>query len=146
MPFDIALNLVWACLSLLALAGALRVCSVARREAGRSRWLLVIGVALIVVALFPYVSATDDVLRIDRYTSSHSQSNGSQSNQGKQNSKTNDLVRLFETIDTPILCRVAGFSFVFVFFALVAQLFTSGIDRSSPFRAVRSPPLEFSAI
>ena len=61
---DTALNLLWLALGVFALASTLRS---RRHRAGFAHvpvWLHVCGVALIIAALFPYISATDDVLRI----------------------------------------------------------------------------------
>jgi hypothetical protein len=138
--FDTTLNLLWACLGLLALIGTFRICLRSKKESGKSRWLLFIGVASIVAALFPYVSATDDVLRIDRFNSQHATPDGT-----KRHTKADDLVRLFETLDTPLVCRVAGISLIFVFVAFVPAYFETGIDRSVPLASVRSPPSCFAA-
>src|SRR3954469_10389920 len=103
------LNLFWACLALMALISPLRICRRSKRRSGKSRWLLVVGVGLIIAALFPYVSATDDVLRVGGLTH-HANRDGT-----KQHGKTDDLVRLFEVTDTPLVCRVPNVSLIFVF-------------------------------
>ena len=140
MRFDTTLNLVWACLGVLALIGTFRICLHSKKESGKSRWLLLVGVGLIVTALFPYVSATDDVLRIDRFSDQHTKSDGT-----KRHSRADDLVRLFETLDTPLVCHIARVSFTFIFVAFVCIYFASRIDRSSPFISVRSPPAHIAA-
>jgi hypothetical protein len=119
----------------MALIGTFRICLRSEKESGKSRWLLLVGVALIVAALFPYVSATDDVLRINRFSTEHTQPDGT-----KRHNKADDLVRLFETLDTPLVCRIASVSLIFVFVAFVAVYLESGIDRSIPLTSVRSPP------
>jgi hypothetical protein len=124
----------------MALMGTFRICLRSQKESGKSRWLLLVGVALIVAALFPYVSATDDVLRIDRFRTQHTQQDGT-----KRHNKADDLVRLFETLDAPLVCRVAGVFLIFVFVAFLATYFESRIDRSVPLTSVRSPPSCFAA-
>ena len=50
-------------------------------------------VAVIVTALFPYISATDDALRVQHFsTDKHSQ-------QTDKHSKTENLLKLYEVID-----------------------------------------------
>ena len=88
MYFETSLNLVWLLLGLLALAGtirsALKNVAVPRRAPA---WLHVVGVALIVAALFPYISATDDILRIENLNAHHRQHSGKQT-------RVDDLMRL----------------------------------------------------
>ncbi len=134
MHFDTALNLAWLLLGLWALASTTRA-SLRRPACSAPKWLHVVGVGLIVAALFPYISATDDILRIEYYAAQHDQ----QHHPGKQ-SQSEDLVRLYETMDSPLVCRtsevVLTLSFEWLVFAPVLQ----HIDRNSPFIAGRSPP------
>lgn len=141
MGFDTLLNLLWAVLSLLALAASIRVWLKSKRESGKSRWLLVVGVGLIATALFPYVSATDDVLRIDRQNAQRTKSDA-----GKHHTRTDDLVRLYDAMDTSVVCRVARLSFALVFLEFVFLSAPVGIDRSTPYAAVRSPPMLSAAV
>ena len=124
----------------MALIGTFRICLRSEKESAKSRWLLLVGVALIVAALFPYVSATDDVLRIDRFSGQHTQHDGT-----KRHNKADDLERLFETLDTPLVCRIAGVCLIFIFVAFVTVHFESRIDRSTPRTAGRSPPTFLAA-
>ncbi len=135
MYFETALNVVWLSLGLCALAGAVRLAfreDAPRRQ--RCAWLHIVGVGLIVAALFPYISATDDVLRAEHFNAQHSQGHP-----GKTH--TDDLMRLYETMDTPLVCRATEvtmtLSFISLVFAPVLQL----IDRITPFQAGRSPPV-----
>lgn len=137
MHFDTILNLVWLSLGLLAFASAARVAF--RQGAGKDSaraWLHVVGVALIVAALFPYISATDDVLRIEHFDAQHTQQQHSH-----KNSHNDNLMRLYEMLDSPLLCRTCQivFTFTFVFFIIlpVARL----VERIAPFAAGRSPPV-----
>jgi hypothetical protein len=134
--FETTLNLAWVFLGLWALAATARAAF--RRPAVTrpvSKCFHVVGVALIVSALFPYISATDDILRIDQFNSQHDR----QHHPGKQN-KSDDLIRLYETMDSPLVCRtsevVLNLSFEWFVFAPILQ----DTERIAPFVAGRSPP------
>jgi hypothetical protein len=126
--FDTALNSLWFALGILACAGAIRAtrCYSEFRLAG----IVLVAAAL----LFPYISATDDVVRIEhlRGQSSHSSSS--------QRGPTDDLVRLYQTMDTPLVCAVLRVSLTLFFVLLVATSVVRRIDRSAPFESGRSPP------
>jgi hypothetical protein len=128
--FDTALNSLWLTMGVLACAGAIRA---TRRYSG----FRVAGVVLVVAALlFPYISATDDVVRIEhlRGQSSHSSSSSS------QRGPTDDLVRLYQTMDTPLVCAVLRVSLTLFFVLLIGTSIVRRIDRSAPFESGRSPP------
>jgi hypothetical protein len=137
--FDTTLNLVWALLGLLALSSTIRSEVFRRTRLHGPRWLHVVGVALIVVALFPYISATDDILRIEHLNAEleHAHGNGSSSGQ-KQN---DDLMRLYETMDSPLVASICQLIFTFCFFAFVVTVVLSTLSRSAPHGAGRSPPV-----
>lgn len=138
--FETALNIVWLCLGLFALGNTIRATCRQNSQPKRApAWLYIVGVTLIVVALFPYISATDDVLRIEHFNAQH---NSHHSNKQSQN---DDLIRLYETMDSPLVCRVCEVALTFFFISLV---FTPGLtllDRSEPLQAGRSPPLAGAA-
>ena len=144
MRFETALNLLWLVPGLLALASTIR--ATLRQTRGVKRapaWLHVVGVALIVAALFPYISATDDLVRIDNFNSQHSPQHGPQNKQGHsgKHGHSNELMWLYETMDSPLVCGVTE---VALTFSLVWLVFTPVIrvmDRVAPFRAGRSPPV-----
>jgi hypothetical protein len=134
--FETALNLVWLLLGLLALACTAHAAFRQERERRRApAWLHIVGVGLIVAALFPYISATDDILRIDRFSAQHD------SNRQSNQTKTDDLIRLYEVMDSPLACPVSGVILIFFFVSLVFAPFARLIDRIAPFEAGRSPPL-----
>ena len=136
MHFDTILNLVWLSLGLLAFASAARVAL--RRSAGKDSaraWLHVVGVALIVAALFPYISATDDVLRIEHFDAQHAQQHS------HKRGHNDDLMRLYETLDSPLLCRTCEIVFTFTFFLLVILPVARLVERIAPLAAGRSPPV-----
>jgi hypothetical protein len=125
---DTALNSIWFAMGILACAGAIRA---TRRYSG----FRVVGVVLVVAALlFPYISATDDVVRIEhlRGQSSHPSSS--------QRGPTDDLIRLYQTMDTPLVCAVLRVSLTLFFVLLIGTSIVRRIDRSAPFESGRSPP------
>lgn len=136
MHFEAALNLLWVSLGLIALANAIRT-GLHRSAAGRRRpgWLHIVGVALIVLALFPYISATDDVLRIEHF-------NAQQNPRHPAKQTQNDgLMLLYQTMDSPLVCRIAEVALTFFFISLIFTPLVALIHRSAPFEAGRSPPL-----
>lgn len=140
MHFDTALNLLWLSLGVIALASTIRSALHRRAGARTSTWLHVIGVALIVAALFPYISATDDLVRSENLTSHDRQHSSS----GKKTPNDN-LIRLFETLDSPLACSTCTLT---VTFFVVWVIFFSFVERdhhSAPACAGRSPPFSFSA-
>jgi hypothetical protein len=134
--FDTALNLAWGILGLLALARTIR--ATFRRIPGANRapaCLHVVGVALIVAALFPYISATDDVLRIDHF-------NAQQDHRHPTKKHSNsDLIRLYEAMDTPVISPVVTLACTLFFVSLVILPVSALIDRNERFESGRSPPI-----
>lgn len=135
MHVEAALNVIWLVLGLVALASTVRV---ALRRSGEPKrapaWLHVVGVGLIVAALFPYISATDDVVRIENFNARHDHRHPG------RHSRTDDLTRLYETMDTPLVCRTAEVVITFFFVSLTFTPVLRAIDRIAPFEAGRSPP------
>ena len=134
MTFETALNVIWLLLGCVAFANAVRV-FVGRNSARKQlKWFHVVGIALILAALFPYISATDDILRVENYASQ----------KGHPHSKstpTDNLVRLYATADSPLVCKFATLAFTFVFLAFVFLPVVTVVERSSPFQIGRSPPV-----
>jgi hypothetical protein len=131
--FDTALNSIWFAMGVLACAGAVRA---TRRSSG----FRVAGIVLVVAALlFPYISATDDVVRIERFRGQTSHSSSS------QRGPNDDLIRLYQTMDTPLVCAVVRLSLTLFFVLLIAASIVRRIDRSAPFESGRSPPRFLSA-
>jgi hypothetical protein len=134
--FDAALNLAWLLLGGLALARTVRV---TWRQPDvttpKSRWLHIVGVALIVAALFPYISATDDVLRIEHFKAQQD------SRHSTKQTQNDDLMRLYETTDGPLVCRVCDVALVFFFISIVFTPVVRLIEPIVPLHAGRSPPL-----
>lgn len=136
MQFEAALNVVWLLLGVWALAFTAHA-AFRRKPAYRraSAWLHVVGVGLIVAALFPYISATDDVVRIEHFSSQHD------SHHSGNQSKTDDLIRLYEAMETAWVSPVSQAPLIFFFIALVFVPLVTLIERIAPFEAGRSPPL-----
>ena len=98
-------------------------------------WLHIVGAALIIAALFPFISATDDVLRIEQIKS-HQQSPYS-----SQRGPNDDLLRLYQVMETPLVSVAAEISLTLFFVLFVVDPVARRIDRSAPFESGRSPPL-----
>lgn len=136
MTFDAALNALWVLLGATALAWTL--CARSRSAPDRSlraTSLHVIRLALVLAALFPYVSATDDVVRIQNFDQQHAQRHPARQDQNK------NLIRLYETMDTPLVCRVQEITLVMFFVALVITPVAKWSSRSEPAESGRSPPV-----
>jgi hypothetical protein len=133
--FDTALNLAWGLLGLLALVRTIRASF--GRAASHNRapaWLHIVGVALIVAALFPYISATDDVIRIDHFSTQQDHHHPA-----KKHSNDN-LIRLYETMDSPVISPVVVLAFALFFISLVIVPVNALLDRRVRFETGRSPP------
>jgi hypothetical protein len=135
VSFESYLNLVWLLLGIIALTCTIRS-TYAKRAfcVPRRAWLHVVGTGLIVAALFPYISATDDVLRIEHFSEQQKPISTS------RNSQTNDLMRLYQTLDTPVIAGTTQATLTFVFVMFVNTLLVQLIDRSTPLQSGRSPP------
>lgn len=135
MQFESALNLAWLLLGVVAFARTASATFSRRHlDTRKARWLHIIGVGLIVAALFPYISATDDVLRIEHFKAQHNPTH-----QSKQ-SQNDDLMRLYEAIDTATVCRIPEIAFVFLFVSIVFIRAERLVERVAPLYAGRSPP------
>lgn len=145
MQFDSALNLIWLLLGICALASILRT---RRKRSGAPHhapiWLHVCGVALILAALFPYISATDDVLRIEHMDAQ--QASGHHPQQPGKKGPIDSLLRLYEAMDTPVVCAVREISFTLFFISLVIAPVLRVVNRSAPLKSGRSPPNLFSPV
>ncbi len=129
MQFDAALNLIWLTLGVCALASTV--------SPGAPVRLHVCGVALIIAALFPYISATDDVLRIQHMDAQ--QTKHHQGDSGKK-APNESLIRLYEAMDTSVVCEVQSISLVLLFVAMVIAPLLKAVDAKTPRSAGRSPP------
>ena len=126
MHLDRALNWAWLLFGLLALSGTIRSGKV------RPRWLRVVGVMAVVIALFPYISATDD-----QFTLEHSSS---------QPASGQTLLLLYETVATPLIFGICGLAVTLVFSSLFISLLEKLLDRVALLQAGRSPPTYFGFV
>jgi hypothetical protein len=134
LEFDGTLNLAWALLGTLALVRTLCASRRAARQSSRHRQLFeAVGVASIIIALFPFISATDDVLRTKQFTSQHEK-------QQNPTERHNDLFRLFETADHSLVTRCSLVGLTLVFLEVVVVEPCSRGTRSAPLISGRSPP------
>lgn len=136
MRFDTALNVVWVLLGVIALAGTIRANIRQRRTIKSSAWLHIVGVALIVAALFPYISATDDLVRGEDLNARQHQNHSSPS---KKNPNDN-LIRLYETLDSPLACATCSLTVTFFSVWLTVAPVVARDRRVAPACAGRSPP------
>jgi hypothetical protein len=136
VQFDIALNLVWLLLGITALSFAVRAALNARPANRSSAWLHIVGVALVVAALFPYISATDDLVRSQNLSTRQDRDHG----RSGTKAPNDNLIRLYETLDSPLACVTC--TLTFTFFA-VWIVFAPAVKRSwrvAPSSTGRSPP------
>jgi hypothetical protein len=141
LHFDVTLNVVWLLLGLLAMGLAAQLFSgPGRQRSFASRCFHFLRIALVIVALFPFISASDDVLRMQHYTSKpDTQSQGTQE-QGKHRG----LIALYEAMDSPLLTGSVEVAVTLLPAWTLEFLFSELTGRCAPMRAGRSPP-PFSA-
>jgi len=132
------LNLFWVALCLSALLVQVRA-DRRRTASRRSKVRSVLAVFLAVVALFPCVSATDDSARIEYLASQHQSSSGAIPETSTDKS-LGTLVRLFEVLESAQIAIGLALATTLFFFALVASLRPTSIDRLMPALSGRAPP------
>jgi hypothetical protein len=96
------------------------------RSKQKITWLQVLGVALVVAALFPFISATDDLVRIEQAT--------------KPTSANEHLLRLYTNMEAPLQAEAPRVSFTLCFLLFVLPLMRRSLERSLPSNIGRSPP------
>jgi hypothetical protein len=134
LQFDSILNLAWAFLGTLALLYTVCASRPVVRHSSRRRQLFeAVGVASIIIALFPFISATDDVLRVQQYTSQHHTRDSSGGHH-------NNLQRLFEAADHSIVIPRSQVALTLAFLELLVFVPCSCTSRIAPLIAGRSPP------
>ncbi len=142
MQFDFTLNLIWGVLGFFALACVLWFdWRDHTTRPFRSRVLQFVGVALVVTALFPYISATDDILQIGNLSTQL----GDKGRESGPHHQLNDLLRLYDSVDSSVVTAQCHFAPELSFVALVLNLGVARIDVSVPQRAGRSPPQRLPA-
>jgi len=135
VSFESSLNAVWLLLGVCALTGTIRFSYSKRAFQARDQsWLRVVCASLIVAALFPYISATDDVLGIEHLNEQQKQGGTTSTNQ------TNELMRLYQAIDTAVVTSSRQATLTLFFVMLVGTLLIQVVERSAPIQSGRSPP------
>ncbi len=141
MTFDAALNLVWALVGAVAL-GALAVRDVRRRTPFWDRCRGALAVFIASVALFPCVSASDDLVRFERLqVSSQAASAVASPLPEKRGEKPAlYLARLLESLENFQISTACRFLVTLFFLALVAAFSHQRVERPLPCPLGRSPP------
>lgn len=139
-----ALNLIWLFLA----AGALAVlaCSEGRRSASRKSGIRrrVVCVFLVAISLFPYVSASDDLIGFAYLRSRLETHNGwghSLPENSKQRAYTTQLARLLQSLDDLQVTAFFALFFNLCFFGLVFLTRRFSQLRRLPIQSSRAPPL-----
>ena len=127
------LNLVWLFLGLLAVGAAF---ASARRLVTSRKLAHVLCVSVIVVALFPYISATDDIVRVKHFAAEQS----TQQQTGSKHGQSDYLLRLYEVLDAPLIANVYRLALVWMFLLFVETVAGRDVDLVRYVRAGRSPP------
>ena len=142
MYADAILNLAWAAVGLAAFAWFISAEFIAVERRRISRAALIsraVALSLALVSLFPCVSASDDAVRLQFFSTSttdHQSSNTPQPD--KKNLGT--LVRLLEALDSVQIGVVLVLSFCLYLFAFALIETHRSLDRFVPIRAGRAPP------
>jgi hypothetical protein len=133
VAFENILNGVWLLLGFIALI-AIR----ARSTKSRSPVLCCIGVALVIATLFPIISASDDIIRIQHLERGHE----SQSQRSNSHKRTTDsLIRLYEAMESPLAVTPVRVCFVLFFAFLIVSLCNPDVRQRTIAQSGRSPPL-----
>lgn len=135
MAFETILNALWLLLGLTALLVLPR-----RLQGGRSSVLCGIGVSLVVATLFPVISASDDVIRIQHLERFH-ESQHSTRNTTSHKRATDSLIRLYEAMESPLAATPVRICFI-LFFAFLTVPLCEAYARQGTISAIgRSPPV-----
>jgi len=98
-----------------------------------------IGVALIAATLFPVISASDDVIRIQHLERTHQTGQNGGSTSGHKRT-TENLIRLYEAIESPLVPAAVRICFVLFFIFLVRPLCVANAFERTMANGGRSPP------
>jgi hypothetical protein len=134
VALETTLNVVWLFLGIVAVATALAAARVRGAGPHRKR-LQILCVAVIVAALFPYISATDDALRVHHFSPE------SRSQQSGKHSPSDNLLRLYEVMDAPLAAAVYKLVVTLFLLAFTVPTLRLVLELSAPMHAGRSPPL-----
>lgn len=144
MTLDTALNLVWLSI------GAVALCFLAflekrqyRHSTRRARWLRLVAVLILTVALFPTVSSSDDLFSFS-LLNSHPGKHGGAGTTPPENLKEKAgilLVRLLETLDHYQVSNICALSLALSCLAFVFALYREVATCAVASRPGRAPPL-----
>jgi hypothetical protein len=128
---DTILNLAWASVCLTAFIWFLA--AEQRRSSRRRITVRAVALILALVSLFPCVSATDDAVRLQFFSTK-----GDHHQPDKKNLGT--LVRLLEALDAVQITVTFALCFCLYLFALALTETHQSLERFLPIRAGRAPP------
>ena len=137
MPFDVALNLAWLGLGSLILALTI---GASRRLKGRDSvpyWLQIACAVAIAGALFPFVSATDDLVRMEAMPSASEHQDTRNTGTSESNS---NLLHLYQAAETFLTSRAIRIAYTPVFFAISRSIAPQSLGYVRLHIAGRSPP------
>jgi hypothetical protein len=141
MTFDTALNLVWALAGTAAL-GALEARDIRRQVHPWDRCRRALVVFIACVALFPCVSASDDMVQFERLKANSRTGgevvDGLPSKRGEK--RAIYLARLLESLENFQISTTCQLRLSLCLLALVGTFSDRGIERPLPSRLGRSPP------
>ncbi|MEO8372091.1 MAG: hypothetical protein ABI806_23100 [Candidatus Solibacter sp.] len=148
MHLDVALNLLWAAITLAAIAWIVRVefrsgSNKSRKAGSCSSFQRLFAVCLMAVAIFPSISDSDDLFHFSLLQVPTSQTGGfGSAPQDERQEKGNlQLARLLETLEN---FQVSGFYLFLLTISCVAvslSLRVATCSRSADCYAGRAPPL-----
>jgi hypothetical protein len=102
-----------------------------------------IGVALIAATLFPIISASDDVIRIQHLERTHQSQRDSTNTSGHKRA-TESLIRLYEAMESPLAATPVRICFVLFFAFLIGPLCVANVRQHTIAQGGRSPPVTFA--
>jgi hypothetical protein len=137
VAFESILNSAWLVMGVTAL-----IVLCARSFKARNTVSCCIGVALIAATLFPIISASDDVIRIQHLERAHQTGQNSGNNAGHKRT-TENLIRLYEAMESPLVPAAVRICFVLFFIFLVRPLCAANVLQCTMANGGRSPPVCF---
>ena len=134
MPFDVALNLAWLGLGSLILALTIGASRYLKGRNSVPYWLRIAGAVAIAGALFPFVSATDDLVRMEAIASptEHQDTRNTGSN--------NSLLHLYQATEAFLTSGAIRIPYTPVFFAIPRSIAPQSLGYVRLHIAGRSPP------
>lgn len=142
MHFDVALNVAWLFLGILTFVLMLRASRCVRSKAVSRFWLRIAGAVAIVGTLFPYVSATDDLVWLE---ASNTRSEHQDSRSTGSSNSNSGLLSLYHVSQSSVGSGTVRVACVLVFLAMTIAPILRTFSYVSLRPAGRSPP-DLSAI